>query len=141
MVLGGLRADLTYPGDPGAEIHKRTRPKSPIAEGAMDLDWLPVVGAEGWLALSRDKNIQESIAELSAVKEHGVKMVCLTGASSTSKWLQVECIMSYWHLIEPLTGREGPFVFKMSKPGGLRELDIDDALDRLRNGRRRPRAT
>jgi hypothetical protein len=30
IVLGGLRNDLTYPGDPGAVIHKRKRPPCPI---------------------------------------------------------------------------------------------------------------
>jgi hypothetical protein len=139
MVLGGLRPDTTYPGDPGAEMHKRWRPPCPITEGALDLEWLPIVGAEGWLTLSRDRNIQDSFAELSAVREHSVKMVCLTGESAKNKWAQLECMFTYWHRVEPLPERDGPFVFKLSKPGGLREVNIDEALDRLRNGRRRRR--
>ena len=139
IVLGGLRSDVTYPGDPGGEIHRRFRPPCEIAEGSLDVDWLPLVGAAGWLTLSRDHNIQDSLSELTAVRNHKVKMICLTGESSKTKWTQVECILTYWHLIEPLLERDGPFVFKLSKPGGLREVNIDEALDRLRNGRRHPR--
>jgi hypothetical protein len=29
-ILAGLRNDITYPGDPGAVIHKRQRPPCPI---------------------------------------------------------------------------------------------------------------
>jgi hypothetical protein len=28
-ILGGLRNDVTYPGDPGAVVHKRHRPPCP----------------------------------------------------------------------------------------------------------------
>lgn len=136
MVLGRLRADLTYPGDPGAEVHKRQRGPSPIPEGAKDLDWLPIVGQEGWISISRDRNIQDSLSELTAVQENGVKMICLTGDKSKSKWGQFETLLTYWQQIEPLVERPGPFVYKLSKPGGLREVDMADALDRLRNGRK-----
>jgi|JI6StandDraft_1071083.scaffolds.fasta_scaffold107635_2 hypothetical protein len=94
-------------------------------------------GEEGWLTISRDRNIQDSLSELTAVQAHLVKMVCLTGELSRNKWGQLETLMTYWHLLEPLADRTGPFVYKLSKPGGLREVNIDSALDRLRNGRRR----
>jgi hypothetical protein len=136
ILLGGLRHDLTYPGDAGAVVHKRARQPSPIPEGAKDIEWLPTVGEQGWLTISRDRNIQDSLSELTAVQAHLVKMVCLTGELSRNKWGQLETLMTYWHLMEPLADRTGPFVYKLSKPGGLREVNIDSALDRLRNGRR-----
>jgi hypothetical protein len=41
-LLAGLRNDLTYPGDPGAVIHKRQRPPCPIANpDVLDTDWIP----------------------------------------------------------------------------------------------------
>jgi hypothetical protein len=137
IVLGSLRWDVTYPGDQGARIHKRTRQPCPVEEGAADLDWLPIVGQAGWLAISRDRNIHMSFSELRAVQKHGVKMVCLTGKSATTKWLQVECILTYWEQLELLRTQDGPFVYKLSKPGGLREVEVDEALDRLKHGRRR----
>lgn len=44
MVLGTLRNDVTYPGDPGALINKRQRPPCPITTtDLLDIDWIPEV--------------------------------------------------------------------------------------------------
>ena len=45
-ILGSLRNDVTYPGDPGAVIHKRHREPCPIASpDVLDTDWIPEVAA------------------------------------------------------------------------------------------------
>lgn len=36
-ILAGLRNDVTYPGDPGAVIHKRQRAPCPIANPACSI--------------------------------------------------------------------------------------------------------
>lgn len=41
-LLGGLRNDITYPGDPGAMMHKRQRPPCPITSPhVLDIEWIP----------------------------------------------------------------------------------------------------
>lgn len=136
-VLGGLRVDVTYPGDIGAIIKHRERPACPVREGALDVEWLPAVGARGWLAITRDRRIQMSISELTAVRDKAVRMVCLTGQSGHDKWHQLECLLTHWDKLEQTLDEPGPFVYKLSKASGLRALDIDDALRRLRSGRSR----
>jgi hypothetical protein len=133
-VLASLRSDVTFVGDPGAVIHKRTRPPAPVSPGALDPDWIPVVAREGWVILSRDGRIQDSLSELSAVRDSNAKMVCLTGDAAATKWTQLEAVMTRWRSIEALADRPGPWVFKLSRHG-LREVDIDVALDRLRQRR------
>jgi len=45
-ILAGLRSDMTYPGDPGAVIHKRQRAPCPITSpDVLDTDWIPQVAA------------------------------------------------------------------------------------------------
>jgi len=40
-ILAGLRNDVTYPGDPGAVIHKRERAPCPIiSPDVLDTDWI-----------------------------------------------------------------------------------------------------
>jgi len=40
-VVAALRYDVTYPGDPGATIHKRTRPSCPVTTPAVkDEVWI-----------------------------------------------------------------------------------------------------
>jgi PIN like domain len=57
-IIASLRNDVTYPGDPGAEIHRRQRPPCPITSpDVLDTDWIPEVAARGWLIVTRDSMI------------------------------------------------------------------------------------
>jgi len=60
-ILGALRNDVTYPGDPGAVVHKRHRAPCPIASpDVLDTDWIPDVAARGWLIVTRDSMILQN---------------------------------------------------------------------------------
>jgi hypothetical protein len=75
-ILAGLRNDVTYPGDPGAVIHKRQRAPCPIASpDVLDSDWIPQVAARGWLIITRDSMIIQNRNEIAAVRENKAKMV------------------------------------------------------------------
>lgn len=124
-VLSPLRGDLTFPGDPGAIIHKRRRPPCPITStGILDEDWLPLVAKHGWLVISRDHNIRENIAERTAVRDHGVKMVALAGADATTKWEQLRLVMKKWDKIEALVDEPGPFIY-LATHARMTKLDLD----------------
>lgn len=115
-ILGPLRNDITFPGDPGAVIHKRQRPPCPIeSTDVPDTDWLPIVAERGWLVISRDHNIRENIAERRAVLEHGVKMVALAGKDAGTKWKQLQLVMQRWDRIEALANETGPFIHLASR--------------------------
>jgi len=79
-VLAALREDVTYPGDPGVVIHKQERPACPVkSPQVLDPDWIPIVAQHRWLIIGRDRHIQENRAEIIAVREHGARMVALSG--------------------------------------------------------------
>ncbi len=42
--------------------------------GTPDVDWLPRVGARGWILITKDKNIRKREVELRALKQAGVTM-------------------------------------------------------------------
>lgn len=48
-ILASLRDDVTYPGDPGAVIHRRQRPPCPVTSpDVLDTDWIPeMAGRDG----------------------------------------------------------------------------------------------
>jgi hypothetical protein len=57
-VLCPIRADFTYPGDPGAVIKKRERPACQVTSpAAKDPDGIRIVAARGWLILTRDRGL------------------------------------------------------------------------------------
>lgn len=48
-----------------------------------DVDWLPVVGKNGWVVVTRDKNIRRKPNELHAFKDNNVLAIVLSSGSSS----------------------------------------------------------
>lgn len=115
-VLAGLRHDVTYPGDPGAVIHKRSRPPCPITSPTVkDTQWIPEVAARGWLIITRDRHIQEHHLEIAAVREHRARMVALTAADAGSVFAQLEVVMSRWRDLERCASEPPPFIYAVTR--------------------------
>jgi hypothetical protein len=116
IIIGALRNDVTYPGDPGALIHKRQRPRCPIASpDLLDVDWIPPVAARGWLIVTRDNAIIDNRNEIAAVRENNAKMVALNRKDAANKWGQLEVFMTRWRDIDELTSQPGPFIWRASR--------------------------
>lgn len=123
-LISGLRPDCTYPGDPGAVIHKRQRPPCSITSPSTpDPRWIPQVTGEGLLIVTRDAHIQRRVAEVRAVIEHGAAMVALASVDARTLWDQLEVFMSQWRAIERLHGLPGPFIYRASRTA-LTKVDI-----------------
>lgn len=114
-ILASLRADVTYPGDPGDVIHKERRKPCPILPGAKDVDWIPTVCMNDWLIITRDSAIQRWPLEIAAVLDNGGRMVALSGRDAKTKWEQLEIVMSQWRAIEKLTALPGPFIYTATR--------------------------
>lgn len=116
MVLGTLRNDVTYPGDPGALINKRQRPPCPITTtDLLDIDWIPEVARRGWLIVTRDNNIIQNRAEIAAVREDNARMIALNQQDAKTKWGQLEVFMTQWRAIDALIDQPGPFITRVSR--------------------------
>lgn len=127
IVLGALRSDVTYPGDPGAVIHKRERPPCPVTRQAtFDVDWIPEVARRGWLIVTRDFSIAQNPNEIAAVRENGAKMVALNQEDAATKWGQLEVFMTQWRAIEALIDEPGPFIIRASRTA-MTPIPIDPA--------------
>ncbi|HWG99649.1 MAG TPA: hypothetical protein VNV66_10060 [Pilimelia sp.] len=115
-ILAGLRADVTYPGDPGAVIHKRHRPPCPITSPAVkDPEWIAQVAGRGWLIITRDRHIQEHHLEIAAVRDHRARMVALTASDAGSVFAQLEVVMSRWRDIERCLFESPPFIYAATR--------------------------
>ena len=123
-LIASLRPDCTYPGDPGAVIHKRERPPCVVASAdTPDRVWIPLVAEADYLIVTRDRLISRRVAEREAVVEHGARMVVLSGRDAKTTWAQLEVFMSQWRGIENLLDRPGPFIFRAARTT-LRDLDV-----------------
>jgi hypothetical protein len=124
-VVASLRSDVTYPGDPGATIHRRERAACPITTPATpDSEWIPTVAERGWLIVTRDSRIQERRAEVAAVRDSNARVVALTGKDATGVWAQLEVLMSQWRRIESLLNQSPPLTWVAHRTG-LRAIKLD----------------
>jgi hypothetical protein len=115
-ILVQLRSDVTYPGDPGGIVHRRQRPPCPITSPAvLDRDWLPLVAGENWLIITRDRHIQDHTAEISAVRQHGARLITLSSEEAANKFAQVEIVMCRWRDIMRCRDEPGPFIYRATR--------------------------
>lgn len=123
-LLVRARPDVTYPGFAGGVFRKRFRqPPCPITSPDVnDEDWLPVVGSEGWLVITRDKAIQRRPGEKQSVLDHNVRMVAITSDENLTVFEQLEVVMTRWREIEVLEKRLGPFIYALTRTGPVRRV-------------------
>lgn len=91
--LAALRNDVGCFGQP------------PLSEllppGVGDTEWIPVVGAHGWIAITSDRRLRTRPAEASLAIEHRLKVVHLYGdVGHRSSWDQAERLLSRWSAVE-----------------------------------------
>ncbi len=117
-VLASLRWDVTYPGDPGAVIHKRQRPPCSVTSPrALDSDWIPIVSSQGLLIITRDRHIKSHTAEIEAVMSAKGRLVALGSVDAATTWGQLEVVMTQWRWLEELRDLPGPFVYSLYRMG------------------------
>jgi hypothetical protein len=116
ILLSTLRPDVTYPGDPGGEVHKRVRPPSVVKDvAARDTEWIPQVTEQGWLIVTRDRHIRTRPGEIAAVRRYGARMVALGGTEARSTFDQLEIVMCRWRDILNIVDRPGPFIYTATR--------------------------
>jgi len=122
-LLVTVRADVTFPGDPGAVgVDGIPRPACPIAPGALDTVWIPEVAGLGWVTITRDRHVQSRPAERQAVVDHKARLVTLDSRHALSKWGQLEIIVSQWRALEELAELPGPWIYTITRTTRRKEL-------------------
>lgn len=105
--MAAVRDDIVHPG------HIRC----PVPRGALDPQWLPVVGDRDWLLISRDKRLRTNPVEKMKLIDVGIRAVILTSAGNMNRWEQLRLVVRYWDQIEDLTSQPGPFVHSLTAGG------------------------
>lgn len=110
------RDDVLYPG------HEKL---PEVRRGAADLDWLPIVGARGFIVLSRERRIRSRPAELRAYHEYGVRSVWIGAKQDLGPQQQLEIFLRYEARLrrEIIKLGPGPWAVAMS-PSGVRPLHL-----------------
>ena len=51
---------------------------------APDEDWIALVGAKGWVAITKDRNVRYRAAELEAIRRHSARVVVIRMKNATA---------------------------------------------------------
>lgn len=91
---------------------------SHFAPNARDDEWLPIVGAKGWLVLTHDKRIRYKVNECAAVMAHGIGMLVIIGAAPYPE-LARAFVATYPRIEAFLDAAQRPFIAKVYRaPAG-----------------------
>lgn len=108
--LGDALMELGIPFIPH---HERFAPACP------DEEWLEVAGKEGWIVLTRDKNIRRKPNELRAFREHGVIAFVLTGGDATAADTAALVTELYPKMMRRVKGTKPPAMFTLTMGGNI----------------------
>jgi predicted nuclease of predicted toxin-antitoxin system len=93
-------------------------------EGTKDEEWLPFVGDNGYILVTRDKKITKRKGELEAYKRHKVGAFILTGKNMPI-WAQVKQLILSWEKMKNLAEKTPrPFAFQIRSKGKIIPISL-----------------
>ena len=114
--LAQRHADVVFPGHP--ELPE-------VGRGALDDEWLPVVGALRLVVITRDQRIRYRPVERRMWVQHRVRGFVLTGRRSQSTIDSLAVLERHWASMEAMreSQPEGPWMYAVTREG-LREVEL-----------------
>lgn len=99
---------VVYPGHPRLPS---------VPRGSLDDEWLPVVGRDRLIVITRDQRIRYRTVEKLLWMEHQVRGFVLTGRSSQSTAVSLEILAQHWFRLEALGADrpDGPWMYAVTR--------------------------
>jgi PIN like domain len=90
-----------------------------------DREWIPDVGARGWLVVSKDKKIRTRPEERRAVKENNVGCFILNYRQPLTRWEILKLVTSTLdEMEEKFANTPRPFIYLIDRNGRFRPYDL-----------------
>lgn len=86
--------------------------------GVSDVEWLPEIGREGWVLLTKDKDIRRRPLEVEAILNSHVKAFVLT-ATDLRREAQAAVFVKAMRRIVRICAQRGPFIYNLTRTGQL----------------------
>lgn len=93
-----------------------------FAQNAPDLEWIPRVGLEEWVLITKDKNIRRNPLERKAYENSKVRGFIVTGKDMGGQELADLLTRCLSGMTRRATGRPGPLLFTISRGGTFTKL-------------------
>jgi PIN like domain len=90
-----------------------------------DREWIPEIGARGWLVVSKDKKIRTRPEERRAVKENNVGCFILNYKQPLNRWEILKLVTSTLdEMEEKFANTSRPFMYLIDRNGRFRPYDL-----------------
>jgi hypothetical protein len=97
-----------------------------VPRGALDLEWMPVVGRRGLIVLTRDRRIRTRPIELDAYREAGIRSVWIGAKRDLTPHDQLELFLRHEQRLQREATKRGPGPWALAlTERGLRPLRLD----------------
>lgn len=99
-----------------------------VKPGALDIEWMPPVGARGLVVIGADGKIRFRDQERSVWRSSGLRMIRLGGRKNLTTWGYLTLLVSQWDNIEDLVKNRpvGPWFFRILTSGEFREMHVPE---------------
>lgn len=90
-----------------------------------DREWIPEIGARGWLVVSKDKKIRTRQEERRAVRENNVGCFILNYKQPLNRWEILKLVASSLdEMEEKFANTPRPFMYLIDRSGRFRPYDL-----------------
>ena len=90
-----------------------------FADNLPDEDWLPVAGAEGWIVITRDKNIRRKPNEIKAYRDNKVIAFVLASGNASAEVTARLVVELYPKMLRKARSSTPPAMFSVTLSGGI----------------------
>lgn len=106
--LEGAHGDVVYPGHPDLPL---------VPRGSLDDEWLPVIGRQQLVVITRDQKIRYRVVEKQMWLDHKVRGFVLTGRKSQSTAASLAVLAKRWTDITALVEArpDGPWMYGVTE--------------------------
>jgi hypothetical protein len=122
LALGKALAEL----NPGLVVFPGHADLPEVPRGAIDDEWLPIIGVKNLVVITRDQRIRYRPVEKRMWVDHRVRGFVLTGRKSQSTGDSLRLIQDHWLRIIGIVADKpkGPWMYALTQ-APLREIDLD----------------
>jgi uncharacterized protein with PIN domain len=115
--------------DAGAhvEVHHEHFPS-----GALDADWLSIVGERKWIVLTKDRHIRRRALEVQAIVNARVRAFVLTAADLTGPEQAVAFVRALRKMNRIASASPGPLIGRVGESGGVSILPLPSSRSKKR---------
>ncbi len=114
VIADRLRAEGT-----AVEVHDDHLPQD-----APDEDWIALVGARGWVAITKDRDVRYRAAELEAIRRHSARVIVIRMKNATGLDHAALLVRGRRRIARFAANTSPPFVAGIYRSGAVRAYEI-----------------